>query len=123
MTISQRIFNILKEKNLSQKDLSEHTGISPAAISSWKSRKTNPSSDKIMKICEFLEVSPFYLLTGESESNARNLLLTDSADSYHTTVSKEELDLLRMFHQISDLEKGRILGILEAMTTARDIME
>ena len=48
MTISQRIFALLREKKLSQKELSEYTGISPAAISSWKSKGTNPSSDKIV---------------------------------------------------------------------------
>lgn len=53
MTISQRIFALLREKKLSQKELSEYTGISPAAISSWKSKGTNPSSDKIVKISEF----------------------------------------------------------------------
>lgn len=57
MTISQRIFALLREKKLSQKELSEYTGISPAAISSWKSKGTNPSSDKIVKISEFLDVS------------------------------------------------------------------
>ena len=52
MTISQRIFALLREKKLSQKELSEYTGISPAAISSWKSKGTNPSSDKIVKISD-----------------------------------------------------------------------
>lgn len=65
MTISQRIFALLREKKLSQKELSEYTGISPAAISSWKSKGTNPSSDKIVKISEFLDVDVYYLLTGE----------------------------------------------------------
>ena len=61
MTISQRIFALLREKKLSQKELSEYTGISPAAISSWKSKGTNPSSDKIVKISEFLDVDVYYL--------------------------------------------------------------
>ena len=78
MTISQRIFALLREKKLSQKELSEYTGISPAAISSWKSKGTNPSSDKIVKISEFLDVDVYYLLTGEYQpaSNLQNIMLS-----------------------------------------------
>ena len=79
MTISQRIFALLREKKLSQKELSEYTGISPAAISSWKSKGTNPSSDKIVKISEFLDVDVYYLLTGEYQP-ASNLQIA----SYRT---------------------------------------
>lgn len=38
MTISQRIFSILESKHLSQKDLAKYAGLSPAAISGWKSK-------------------------------------------------------------------------------------
>ena len=53
MTISQRIFSILKEKKKKQKELSAYTGISEAAISDWKKKGTNPSSDKIFAIANF----------------------------------------------------------------------
>lgn len=79
MTISQRIFALLREKKLSQKELSEYTGISPAAISSWKSKGTNPSSDKIVKISEFLDVDVYYLLTGEYQP-ASNLQIAEESD-------------------------------------------
>ena len=39
MTISQRIFSILKEKKKKQKELSAYTGISEAAISDWKKKE------------------------------------------------------------------------------------
>ena len=68
MTISQRIFSILKEKKKKQKELSAYTGISEAAISDWKKKGTNPSSDKIFAIANFLEVSVEYLLTGEDRT-------------------------------------------------------
>lgn len=122
MTISQRIFSIMKAKNLSQKALSEYADISPAAISSWKSKNTNPSSDKIIKICEFLDVSPFYLLSGQDE-DADDLILTDAANGYSSTLTKEEANLLQMFRQLSDLNKGRILGMLEALAAPANILE
>lgn len=48
MIISERIFKILNEKDMSQKEFSSLTGIACSTISDWKHKKTNPSSDKIM---------------------------------------------------------------------------
>ena len=58
MTISEKIFALLEQKELSQKEFSEKTEISQSTISDWKRKRTNPSSDKILKICEVLQVSP-----------------------------------------------------------------
>lgn len=112
MTISQRIFAILREKKLSQKELSQYTGISPAAISSWKSKGTNPSSDKIISICEFLEVDPYYLLTGHIMPEQP--LVCDDSVPYATGGAGEQL-LLMHFHRLSPLDQGRVIGIMEQM--------
>ena len=52
----------MREKNITQLDLSEKTGIGQSTISDWKTKKTNPSADKIMILCESLEVTPEELL-------------------------------------------------------------
>ena len=62
MTISEKIFALLEQKELSQKEFSEKTEISQSTISDWKRKRTNPSSDKILKICVVLQVSPYELL-------------------------------------------------------------
>ena len=62
MTISDRIFEKLKQNKMSQKDFSEATGISQSTISEWKSKRTNPTSEKIMIICKVLDVTPEWLL-------------------------------------------------------------
>ena len=54
MMISERIFRILKEKRISQKYFSEQTGIAQSTISDWKRKKTNPTSDKVLAICDVL---------------------------------------------------------------------
>lgn len=36
MIISERIFHVLEEKNISQKDFSVKTGIAQSTISDWK---------------------------------------------------------------------------------------
>lgn len=58
MIISERIFEIMKEKNIKAKEFSKMTGIGQSTISDWKNKKTNPQTNKIMIICEALNVSP-----------------------------------------------------------------
>lgn len=64
MLISEHIYKYLEERGMSQIEFSKRTGISQSTISDWRRKGTNPSADKIMKICEVLAVSPTELLTG-----------------------------------------------------------
>ena len=49
-TISDKIFSLLKEKEMSQKEFAQRTGIAESSISDWKKKRTNPVSDKILII-------------------------------------------------------------------------
>ena len=53
MIISERVFYLLKEKNMTQSEFSKRVGIANSTISDWKRKKTNPSADKIMDICKY----------------------------------------------------------------------
>ena len=116
-SISERIFVLLKSKHLSQYDLAEYAGLSPAAISSWKSRNTSPSADKLVRISEFLGVSLQFLLTGIDTPDKVPVIMDDGIPYQSSTAVEHEL--LTLFRQLSDLEKGRILGILEQMTESK----
>lgn len=61
----ERIFNLLKEKGITQTVLAEKIGVRQATISDWKRKKTTPSADTIGLIAEFLGVSTDYLITGK----------------------------------------------------------
>ena len=65
--ISEKIFELILRNGMTQKEFSEETGISQSTISDWKRKGTNPSADKILKICEVLKVTPYELL-GENET-------------------------------------------------------
>lgn len=114
MTISERIFVLLKTKHLTQKELSEYTGLSPAAISSWKANGTNPSADKLIKICEFLDITPYYLLTGQDEPSAP-LTIADDSPGYHNPYESSDADMLLMFRKLRPIDQGRILEKMEQM--------
>lgn len=57
MTVTQKIFDIMEAKGVSQAQLSMCTGISTSAISAWKTKNTYPTADKILKIAECLGVT------------------------------------------------------------------
>ena len=81
MTISENIFELLKRRGMSQKEFSERTGIAQSTISDWKRKKTNPVSEKILIICEVLEVTPYELLGGTDgrgeRSNPSDVIIID----------------------------------------------
>ena len=58
----ERIFKLLKEKNITAKELSTAINISAGNISDWKKGKSKPSTDAISKIADYFDVSTDYLL-------------------------------------------------------------
>ena len=111
MTISERIFERLNEMHLSQKNFSEKTGIRQSTISEWKAKRTNPSSDKIMIICEVLEVSPEWLLSGaETKGTYRN-----QVDRFVIDRDSELGELLIEFNRMSSRDRARVQGYIDAM--------
>ncbi len=100
MTISQRIFLILKEKKLKQKELAKRTGISESAISDWKKKGTNPAAENISAIADFLEVSLEYLVTGKE----KGLSLPD-----------DELELLTYYKELPEREQMKLIGRASAL--------
>lgn len=108
MLISDRIFQILKEKSITQKEFSERTGIPQSTISDWKGKRLNPASDKIMVICKVLEISPSELLAGASDEkwNTDCVILSKNSADYV---------LLKQIHSLPLESRGRLMGYLEAL--------
>ncbi len=101
MTISQRIFLLLKEKSLKQKDLAIQTGISSSAVSDWKKKGTNPAAENLSVIADFLGVSIEYLCTGKERSA--------------TSLSLDEQECLEKFSKLKPRDQGRILERMEML--------
>ena len=110
MIISERIFEILKLKGISQKEFSKLTGISQSTISDWKHKKTNPASDKIKIICEVLEVTPTELLEDAEIANLKQ------PDYILVNKDSEEYLLLESFRKLDENAKIRLQGYLQALS-------
>lgn len=112
MIISEKIFQILAQKGMSQKEFSEKTGISQSTISDWKRKKTNPSIEKVLKICEVLQVSPYALLA-EDES-----WIMGASDKDEISLSEDEQILLENYRSFMPKQQERLWGYINAL---RDI--
>lgn len=83
-TISDRIFELLREQKMSQKEFAKRTGIAESSISDWKKKRTNSVANKILIISRVLGVSPEYLLSGaegtgtRSRENSMYVIMKDS---------------------------------------------
>ncbi len=105
MTIGQRIFHLLEEKHMTQKEFSDRTGIATTTISDWRKKNTNPGSDKVMVICAALDVTPEYLLSGVTEDSSRGR----DVDYMVIPQGTEERELIELFNDMDWLEREHLL--------------
>ncbi len=112
MIVSERIFLMLNQKQMSQKEFAERTGISQSTISDWKRKKTNPSVDKILKICEVLQVTPYELLAENVDEKGKCM-------DYDIALNKDEHLLLEGYRKLEKGQRERLLGYLSALKDIR----
>lgn len=117
MTISDKIFELIKERGMTQKEFAEATGISQSSISDWKRKRTNPVSEKILIICEVLHVSPYELLSGKEGEGRRS----NPSETIVLDKDSEEGQLITEFMRMDAGQKHRILGYLYALKEMEDM--
>lgn len=116
MTISERIFERLEQLDMTQKELSKRTGIKETAISEWRKKKTNPSSEKIMPICEALNVTPEWLLSGIDAAGSRK----DHMDYFIVNKDTEIGKLISCYNELDPSFRERVMGYAQAFNSLRE---
>lgn len=112
MIISDRIFELLEERGMSQKEFSEKTGIAQSTISDWKRKRTNPIAEKILIICDTLKVSPYELLSGMDVSGERS-----REEEYMIIERGTELGIfVQTYQSLDKTSRGRMMGYLKALS-------
>ncbi|MBE5824318.1 MAG: helix-turn-helix transcriptional regulator [Butyrivibrio sp.] len=108
--ISDKIFKLMEDKSMSIMEFSRKTGISHSTISDWKRKKTNPSADKILVICDVLGVSPYELLQDTYKPGVLQgkdyRIISEGTDSYK---------LVLEFEGLTPSNKERLFGYLQAL--------
>ncbi len=120
MIISERIFKILKDKNMSQNTFAKQVGLASSTISDWKTKKTNPSADKIMDICMVLEVTPEQLLTGKGidEDYVEYELKKVKEEP---KISKADIRIIEDIHSMKEAQRKRLMKYIEALKQIEEL--
>lgn len=73
-----RVRSLLDERGLSQSSFARKIDVSPQTLSAWLSGRNKPGIDEVAKMCEVLNVSPSWLLTGRvDDPNHQSLVCSD----------------------------------------------
>ena len=64
MSLGERLYELRKEKHLSQEQVAEQLNVTRQTISKWETDESKPDFDKIVPICNLYEISTEQLLTG-----------------------------------------------------------
>lgn len=84
-----RIAELRKLKNVSQKDIADAVGVSVFAVSKWETGKTLPTGDNLRKMAEYLGCEPEEILSGlENKKEPQNSVEL-------TTAEKRLIDTIR----------------------------
>ena len=67
MTINERLYNLRKDKKISQEELANVLGVSRQTISKWETGESTPDFDKIIPLCEYFEITTDELMTGKKD--------------------------------------------------------
>lgn len=97
LSIIDNVLSYLDKKEIKQSDLCNHIGINTSTMTNWKNRKTDPPAKYIIPICEFLDISPYVLLTGKEKSSPAE------------TLTAGEQELLTYYNKLDAFQKGQLL--------------
>ena len=114
MIISERIFKILKDKNMSQNAFAKQAGLAGSTVSDWKTKKTNPSADKIMDICRVLEVTPEQLLTGKG-IDEDYVEYKWKKEKTVQEISKADIRILKDIHAMKEEQRKRLMKYMDTL--------
>lgn len=98
MNIGEKLFELRREKNLSQEEVADKLNVSRQTVSKWETNQSVPDFDKIVPLCELYGIGVEELLTGkkpeekaemaqeEEEILTRNEVRKKSAEVVSTSV-------------------------------------
>ncbi|MCM1298197.1 MAG: helix-turn-helix domain-containing protein [Firmicutes bacterium] len=97
------LFDVLKERGITQKKLSEDTGISTGNISDWKSGKSSPKPAALSKIAQYLGCSVDYLLGN-----------TDNPKGTKSTADPDLAEAIQLFANLPEERRKALLNFMKA---------
>ena len=72
MDIGEKLFELRKDKNMTQDYVAEKLNVSRQSVSKWETNQSTPDFDKIVPLCELYEISPNELLMNDKQESVSN---------------------------------------------------
>ena len=119
MTVSERIIKVLKERNMTQAEFAKQVGIASSTISEQKKKKTNPTVEKIMDICNVLQITPEQLLTGKGIEDEKEIA-TAMPESRFTP---QDIRMIEDYHGLREEQQKRLMAYMEALKKIESLEE
>lgn len=105
--IVQKIQLLLDENNEKAAPLMKKLGLSSSAFSDWKREKACPSTEAIIKIAKYFDVSTDSLLLENIDD------IETKKENFHLT--EQEKELLKLYSTLSELDRRECLGFMKGM--------
>ena len=86
-------------------------GIGNSTISEWKKKKTNPTAEKIIDICNVLQITPEQLLTGKGIEDEKEIAIS-TPESRFTPL---DIRMIDAFHGLKEAQLKRLIAYMEAL--------
>ncbi len=92
---------LLKKKGVRAAAVSQATGIHPSTFSDWKSGKSRPKQEKLVKIAAYFNVTVDYLLNREEHRIEKSMVAIDR-ETYDIITMKPMQTLISAYRQAKD---------------------
>ena len=93
MNMGEKIFNLRKERGISQEALAELLGTTRQAVSKWENGRGYPETEKLLKLSEIFGVTLDYLLkddkTGRPKADSGYYVSMETARGYILYLQKD----------------------------------
>lgn len=99
MGIAERIFLLLAEMSMEQKEFAKKIGVIPQTITDWKNGKSKSYTKYLPQIADALGTTTEYLLTGTGPKKKTST----SVDPKHHIPDEETLKLLELLETREDI--------------------
>ncbi len=93
MNIGEKLFELRKQKNLSQEEVAEKLNVTRQTVSKWETNQSTPDFDKIIPLCELFGIGAEELLNAKKPEEKPKEEQNNKQEESQKTLTKEEVKM------------------------------
>lgn len=126
MNFAQILDKMMKERNISNYEMSKQTGISDSLIGYWRKGERVPKADNLLNIANFLECSVDYLLgrtdepTGNYQINTGDVGNNSNVNINKSNFSDTDNELISEFKKLTFNDKAKVMSLIAELSEKKN---